>query len=286
MWRAWQGTCGVGRATEPCRCRCLLSYRLNHSLLSMGCIDLQFYLAAHTYLVNACALFWCSAQSPRLYRCLTDSVLCLSAFFPMSQDPHYLGTALSGATWAMQWASDLHSLNAKHVVVGIPSKPAPGPPSSVQAAVTCSPHHSATPTSALHLSTTATTASSPLQPMVASTQPSSSLSTPSPIRHKWVTCPRDFSLSMCCRMTALVLDRGPREWEQLLSLWSDFLVVLMPAEQQKASVLVWSEVQIRNINISIVDKCCTTMLTPGTPTSWLNKGKPESLKIAKPFCLD
>lgn len=35
--------------------------------------------------------------------------------------------------------------------MGIQSKPAPGLPSSVQAVATCSPCHSATPTSALHL---------------------------------------------------------------------------------------------------------------------------------------
>lgn len=151
VWRAHQGTCGAA-VTEPCRCRCLLPQRLNHSLLSMGCIDSQFFLPAHTYLGSAFELFWCSARSPGLYRCFIDSVPDLSAFFQMSQDPHSLCTALSASTWGMQWALDLHWQNANHVRVGIQSKPAPGPPpSSVKAVVTCSPHHSATPTSALHL---------------------------------------------------------------------------------------------------------------------------------------
>lgn len=124
---------------------------LQSGCTTMGCIGLQFYLPAHTYLVSPFELFWCSAHPPGLYRCLIDSVLDLSAFSQMSQDPHSLCTALSAVTWAMQWALDLHWPNVNHVVEGIQSKPVPGSPSSAQAVVTCSPHHSATPTSALHL---------------------------------------------------------------------------------------------------------------------------------------
>lgn len=165
----------------------------------------------------------------------------------------------------MQRALDLHWLNANHVIVGIQSKPALGPPPSVQAVVPCSPHHSATPTSALHL-----LPYSPCWPL-----PSLQAVCPplSPIRSKWVTCPRDFSLNMCCRMTALVLECGLRTGEQLLSLWSyHFFFLLKPAKQQKASFLVWSGVQIRNINSDFVDKFCTTILLPGTSTSCLSKG--------------
>lgn len=87
MWGARQGTCGVGRATETCRCRCLLPYRLNHSLLSMRCIHLWFYLPAYAYLVSAFEWFWCSAHPPGLYKCLIDSVLDLSASSQMSRTP-------------------------------------------------------------------------------------------------------------------------------------------------------------------------------------------------------